>query len=89
MQIADRIASDNPAAAERFDAGFRRTCRQLVEFPYIGTPRRFRGRAYRGLRSRSIKGFESWLVFYAASRSTVEIVRVLHGARDLRRALRS
>ena len=30
-----------------------------------------------------VKDFENWLVFYLPKRDGVEIVRVLHGARDL------
>jgi len=32
-----------------------------------------------------VPGFESYLVFYVPSPGVVEVVRVLHGARDLPR----
>jgi toxin ParE1/3/4 len=89
VEIADWIATDNPAAAERFEAEFQRTCRLLVEYPQIGPARRFRARELRGLRSRPLTGFETWIVFYRVTSSAVEVARVIHGARDLRRALRS
>jgi plasmid stabilization system protein ParE len=34
-----------------------------------------------------VPGFESYLVFYVPSPGVVEVVRVLHGARDLPRLL--
>jgi toxin ParE1/3/4 len=42
-----------------------------------------------GLRSWRMRGFESWLVFYRVTEEAVEIVRVLHGARDLEAAFES
>jgi len=88
-EIADWIALDNPGAAERFEEAFAKDCRRLTEFPAIGRSVAHAGRELRGLRYRAISGFESWLLFYRARRDALEIVRVVHGARDLRRALRS
>ena len=39
--------------------------------------------ALSGLRLWPVPGFERWLVFYIPAETTVQIVRVLHGARDL------
>jgi len=30
-----------------------------------------------------VKGFENWLIFYQPKRNGVEIVHVIHGARDI------
>jgi toxin ParE1/3/4 len=35
-----------------------------------------------------VKEFENWLIFYLPKRDGVEIVRVLHGARDIDALLR-
>jgi toxin ParE1/3/4 len=43
----------------------------------------FRKPATRRLRRWPVKSFESWLIFYRARRDGVEIVQVMHGARDI------
>lgn len=88
LEIFERIAVDQPEAAVRFERSFRRQCEMLIAFPYSGRAREFRGRAVRGLRSVPLTDFTSWLVFYRVRRDAVDVVRVLHGARDLRRALK-
>ena len=35
-----------------------------------------------------VKGFENWLIFYLAAPNGVEILRVLHGARDIEALMR-
>jgi toxin ParE1/3/4 len=56
---------------------------QLTETPGLGRLREFGSPTLKGLRSWRIRGFDNWLVFYRVADETVEIVRVLHGARDL------
>ena len=51
--------------------------------PEMGRLREFSNARLRGLRSWRIRGFEHWLVFYRVTDEAVEVVRVLHGARDL------
>ena len=58
---------------------------ELGRHPEIGRQRRFQRRP--GLRSWYVDGFDSYLIFYRPIAEGVEIYRVLHGARDLRRLL--
>ena len=51
--------------------------------PGIGKPSRFSNPTLADIRQYSIKGFGRYLIFYRATDSGVEILRVLHGARDL------
>jgi toxin ParE1/3/4 len=51
----------------------------------MGNPREFRDPALTGMRSWPIRGFGNHLVFYRPTDDGIEILRVLHGARDLRR----
>jgi toxin ParE1/3/4 len=89
IEIYATIAADNPAAADRFSAALQSEYMQLKSFPHMGRATEFQGHGLRGLRSCPLSVFPSWLIFYRVTRETVEIVRVLHGARDLRRALRT
>ena len=69
--------------AERFLSAIDELTHKLAHLPQMGTACHFRNLRLRGVRRLPVAGFEKWLVFYQASDDGVEIVRVLHGARDL------
>ena len=49
----------------------------------MGTLRDFDNSALAGMRFHLVKGFRKYLVFYIPRNDGIEVVRVLHGARDL------
>jgi toxin ParE1/3/4 len=61
------------------DAAFGR----LANTPDVGRLREFQNDRLAGLRSWPVPGFPNHLIFYRVHESVVEIVRILHGARDL------
>jgi toxin ParE1/3/4 len=69
--------------AERLLEAFQVTFSELAKMPRMGSPCFFKSQPVRALRRWPINGFENWLVFYLPKRHGVEIVRVLHGSRDL------
>lgn len=78
LDILDYIARDNPAAARAFVNRVERAIGRLARFPRSGRrPRdaRLRRRGYRLI----VVG--DYLVFYVVIRRTVQIRRVIHGAR--------
>ena len=77
------IAGDNPSAAARFLGSVEETIRMLAEMPGTGRDCFFDGLTLRGIRSRPVRGFENWLVFFRANEAGIEVVRIVHGARDL------
>jgi len=79
------IAKDSLSAAERFLDAAERTFAELARHPHMGRERHFQRRP--GLRSWHVDGFDNYLIFYRPIANGVEIYRVLHGARDLRRLL--
>jgi len=81
--IWDYIALDNLDAADRFLEAANSTFLELAMNPEIGQPRRFPGSQLRSLRSFRIKGFENYLIFYRPVSEGIEVLNVLHGARDL------
>jgi toxin ParE1/3/4 len=58
----------------------------LLERPGFGRQMQFERRELEGVRSSCVQGFDNHLVFYAPCDSGIEIVRVLHGARDFETA---
>ncbi len=77
--IHNYIAMDNPDAADRVVQAFEENAALLATQPGLGQhkPR------LRGLRMWVVTEFPSYLMFYREREGQVEIVRVLHGARDL------
>lgn len=72
------------ALAERFLESVERTTSHLAEMPRMGRPwRGTRRETRRGVRVWRVEGFPKILIFYRAEGSTLRIIRVLHGARDL------
>jgi len=51
--------------------------------PKMGALCTFRSPVLRHLRRWPVKGFENWLIFYLPRRNGVEIVHLIHGARDI------
>ncbi len=77
------IAGDNLDAGLRFLDAIDHARDELAQHPEIGAERQFDSPALSGLRVWPVPRFERWLIFYIPSDTTVQIVRVLHGARDL------
>jgi len=59
------------------------TFEQIARMPGIGERRPTANPRLEGLRVWRIQGFEKHLIFYLPAADGIEIVRVLHGARDL------
>ena len=86
LDIVDQavfIADDNPQAAERFIDAVEEAFKLLASRPGIGSLRRFRNKTLEGIRMWPVKGFEKHLIFYRPRVKSIEIIRVLHGARDI------
>ena len=72
-----------PDPAERFVIALEETLQLLVVNPELGPARRFARSELAGVRSFPVKGFGKHLIFYRPTEQGIEILRVLHGARDL------
>jgi len=70
-------------AAERFLDQLIRSFDTLTHMPKMGPLCGFHKPATRRIRRWPVKGFENWLIFYQVRRYGVEVVHVLHGARDI------
>lgn len=82
LEQAWYIAKDNARAAEK-------ACAELLKTPGMGVPRTFRNPRLKGIRMRPIPGFAKVLIFYRPLDRGIEIIRVLHGARDIRATFES
>src|SRR4030095_16552724 len=87
-EIAAYIPKDNPAAAIRFLDAAEATFQSLAEMPGIGSSYAVRNARLSALRCFPVKGFPKHLIFYQPVGNAIEIVRLLHGARNIGTILR-
>ncbi len=71
--------------ADRFVRAFFETAESLGRFSSRGRAVPWEEPAFRSLRSIPIRGFEALWLFYRVRPGTIDVARVVHGARDLAR----
>ena len=75
-EICFYIAQDDPDAADKFVRAIVARFPRLASMPHLGRPREDLSARLRSL------PVGSYIIFYRPEESGVEILRVLHGARD-------
>ncbi len=86
---AEYYWSRSPKTAIRWYDATAETFMFLAENPLIGIMRETAKPALQGIRTWPIPGFERHIIFYRPVEEGVEVLRVIHGARDLDRILES
>lgn len=82
-EITSYISSDNPLAAEEVREAILDTADSLGEHPDLGIRPRFSARRFAGIRFLPASKYPTYLLFDRELPEEVEILRVLHGARNL------
>jgi toxin ParE1/3/4 len=77
------IGEHNMTAAEQFLRAVAEDARKLAEMPGMGALRSFENPKLAGVRSWPVTGFRNYLIFYRANDVQLQVLRVLHGARDI------
>ena len=75
------IAQDSPHNADRFLERIQERCLALADFPQMGTSR---DELKAGLRGHPVGNY---LIFYFPLEDGVDIIRVIHGSRDIENLL--
>jgi toxin ParE1/3/4 len=83
----DYIARDSLEVALRLLTAADRTFEELARMPRMGAPKEFRNPRLAGVRQWRICGFDSHLIFYREVEDGIEVLRVLHAARDIEHIL--
>ena len=89
IQLRDYIAQDSARAAQRFYFAAEEAMETLAGVPEIGGRCDFPSSTATNLRVWSVPKFKNHLIFYRPIENGIEVVRVLHGARDLESLLDS
>lgn len=82
-EIAAYIAQDNIDAALRFLDAIDDALQSIRLHPKRYPLVEIDDDRLRGIRRRGVDGFARFLVFYALHGRTIDVIRVLHGARDI------
>ena len=69
--------------AERYLTAVDETCALLVKQPRIGGSYDSDIPELAGMRRIPVKGFENYLIFYRSHSGGIDVIRVIHGARDI------
>ncbi|MEH2120588.1 type II toxin-antitoxin system RelE/ParE family toxin [Nostoc sp.] len=77
------LVNGNTDVAVKFLSAAEETFAQLVKTPGIGKVAQLVVSRLGEIRQWRIKDFQDYLIFYRIEDTTVEILRVFHGARDL------
>lgn len=80
---AKYIQRESPHAAIRFLAAAEAAFQRLAAMPELGQRQEFERRELAGLRVWQVQGFENHLIFYRPVERGIEVIRVLHAARDI------
>ena len=83
IDLAYYIALDNVEAAYQFLDKVEESFGDLERMPLMGSAREFQDPALTGIRMWRVKGFPKHLIFYRPLKDGVQIIRVLHSARDI------
>jgi toxin ParE1/3/4 len=82
-EISHYIASERPMSAKRFLLAAENAFDLLAKNPSFGTHCQFTHPLAADIRFWPIKSFKNFLVFYRPIGRGIQVVRVLHGARDI------
>ncbi|MEA5595568.1 type II toxin-antitoxin system RelE/ParE family toxin [Rivularia sp. UHCC 0363] len=83
IDLATYIAANNMDVSDKFLVAAEDTFKQLALTPKMGRVREFYNPNLANVRQQPIKGFRNYLVFYQTRDADIEILRVLHGRRDI------
>lgn len=86
-RIWDFIAADNAEAADRVEVTILEACEALVLQPLMGRVRA--DLTSRPVRFWTVPRFRNYLIVYRPDTDPIQIIRVVHGKRDIRRVLES
>ena len=87
LDIVAYIAADNPNAAQALYDAYEHALETLAASPEIGRLYRTDNPELRGIRAWQIGRFRAYLIFYRPEGDAIEVIRVLHGRRDIQAIL--
>jgi toxin ParE1/3/4 len=87
--IIQYLGERSVQAAIRFASAVPATLEDVVRFPGAGSLRRLDHPQLQNVRTWRIRGFKRYLIFYRPIELGIEVLAIIHGARDAGAVLRS
>jgi toxin ParE1/3/4 len=87
IQISTYISKDNLDAGDRFLYAAEATFQLIAKIPGIGRLSGFTNSTVTQVRQYPVRGFQNYLILYELTEDVIDIIRVLHGARNLEQTL--
>ena len=81
-EIGDYFDERSETLSQRFYERFWDTANTLASSPELGERCQFRNPQTKEMRVWQVSDFSNYLIFYRIQNSTLQILRVIHGARD-------
>jgi toxin ParE1/3/4 len=78
------IGEDNLEKAVEFLQGVEHSLNRIAVQPFVGLEVEFPDPDLKGLRLWHVNGFPKYEIFYLVTPTAVDVVRILHAARDIR-----
>ncbi len=85
LDIEAYLFEESPPSADRFVLAVAATAKRLAVHPGMGSPRHFESKRLMGVRLWPVEGFSSHLIVYQEVLGGIELLRVIHAARDISR----
>lgn len=82
IDLAYYIALEDPETADRFLIACEEAFGQLARMPYLGSQRAFNKAQLQDMRMWRVKGFDKHLIFYRPIQNGIEVLHIIHSARD-------
>lgn len=84
-EIIDYLAGENSSIAQGFIQDLQQSFDLLANNPKIGVKRQYHLELLSEMRMFPLKKFSSYLIFYQTDDGAIDVVRLLHGQRDIER----
>jgi toxin ParE1/3/4 len=81
--ITQHLEQIDRRLADRFEDAVQETARLALAYPALGRTVDFQDSALHGSRFLIPRGFRNYLLFYFPTAQGIDVLRVLHGARDI------
>jgi plasmid stabilization system protein ParE len=81
--LAAYLITQSEDAARRFVDAVQKTLKDLATMPGMGSLKAFRDPALSNVRSWPVEGFPNHLIFYLMTVDGIDVLAVMHGARQL------
>jgi len=81
-EIGLYLSERDLAVSKRFNRAVDRTLEYLLGAPESGEKRDYSNPEYANMRIWQVSGFPNHLIFYRGDKTSITVVRIIHGARD-------